>query len=131
MHMSRTVLIHHSVRLSRAVNRLAVIACIAAFVALAAPLRASSAPAVINVPADQPTIQSAIDAAANGDTVVVTPGTYTENLNYHGKSIEVKSAGAGCHIRDGRRRGINAPGLHSTQRVVDGCVRLFRRRRAD
>lgn len=48
--------------------------------------------AVINVPADQPTIQDAIDIAQNGDTVLVAPGTYLENINFSGKSITVKSS---------------------------------------
>jgi hypothetical protein len=47
--------------------------------------------AIINVPADQPTIQAAIDAAVNGDTVLVQPGIYVENINYNGKNITVAS----------------------------------------
>lgn len=49
--------------------------------------------ATIEVPAQQATIQGAIDAATNGDTVLVAPGTYYENLNFKGKAITVSSSG--------------------------------------
>jgi polygalacturonase len=35
--------------------------------------------ATLNVPADFATIQAAINASADGDTVLVTPGTYFLN----------------------------------------------------
>jgi len=48
----------------------------------------------INVPADQATIQGAIDAAKEGDAVLVAPGTYRENLDFKGKAISVTASGA-------------------------------------
>jgi hypothetical protein len=46
---------------------------------------------VINIPDDQETIQNGIDTAEDGDTVLVQPGTYTENINFEGKAITVGS----------------------------------------
>jgi hypothetical protein len=46
---------------------------------------------VIVVPVDQPTIQEGINASSNGDTIVVNPGIYYENINFRGKSIVLTS----------------------------------------
>ena len=46
----------------------------------------------IYVPGNYPTIQQAIDASVNGDTVLVAPGTYKETFDYKQKAITVKSS---------------------------------------
>jgi len=48
--------------------------------ALGAVTASSLSAAVLRVPQDRPTIQSAIDAAAIGDVIRVGPGTYRESL---------------------------------------------------
>jgi len=46
---------------------------------------------IINVPGDHTTIQAGIDAASNGDTVLVAENMYYENINFKGKAITVAS----------------------------------------
>lgn len=73
-----------------------VIRCLTAAALLAPPcLSAPAAAATLNVPAQYATIQAAIDASANGDTVLIGDGTYTGSgnvdLDFGGKSLTVTS----------------------------------------
>ncbi len=45
----------------------------------------------IYVPGNYPTIQAAINDAIEGETIIVSPGTFTENINFNGKNIILAS----------------------------------------
>lgn len=48
--------------------------------------------AVIRVPAQYPTIQAAVDAAASGDEIRIAPGTYTEQVLIASKNLRLVGA---------------------------------------
>ncbi len=75
------------------------------------------------VPQDFPTVQAAIDASADGDTVLVAPGTYVENLALTGKSISLlSSGGAATTVLDGAQHGpvLSIAGSATAGSVVSG-----------
>jgi len=77
----------------------------------------------IHVPADQPTIQAGIDAAVDGDLVLVTPGTYIENIECVGKAITLQSeSGVELTVIDGNQYGstVTIDGGDEVQPVIDG-----------
>lgn len=92
---------------------------------------ASLAQTTINVGPGQPyaTIQSGIDAAANGDTVLVAPGTYHENIRFNGKAITLTSSGgAAVTFIDGGSQGglatvVFANGETSTSVISNFTIR--------
>jgi hypothetical protein len=73
---------------------------------------------VINIPADQPTIQAGIDVSVNGDTILVQPGTYFENLNYNEKSITLAS----LYLTTGNEEYVNTTIIDGNQ--SGSCVQI-------
>jgi len=64
---------------------------IAAGLVVAALVSCPAAAMIRNVPSEYPSIQQAIDASSDGDTVIVAPGLYFERINFNGKNIVVTS----------------------------------------
>ena len=86
-------------------NRVACIFAVIQFGGMAAV--SAGAQTTIKVPADQPTIQAAINAANSGDTVLVSPGKFTESIDFKGKALTVTSlAGPSQTTIDGGQSGV-------------------------
>ncbi len=86
--------------------------------------------ATINVPADQPTIQSGIDIAQNGDTVLVDDGIYrgegNVNLDFKGKRIILKSRnGAEATIIDCEKMFETRGFIFQNDETVDSVLNGF------
>jgi len=83
---------------------------------------ASRAAALVVVAPGQ-SIQAAIDAAVDGDRIVVQPGIYVENLHFQGKAITLESAeGPADTVLDGGNAGtvVTFDGGESREAVLRG-----------
>lgn len=96
---------------------------LAAFAVSIFGVNAASA-ATIRVPADQPTVQGAINIAVDSDVVLVAPGTYFENIDFSGKAITVESEqGSAVTTLDGGN--VNTVVIFSMAEGRDAILRGF------
>ncbi|HEY5154121.1 MAG TPA: right-handed parallel beta-helix repeat-containing protein [Acidimicrobiales bacterium] len=70
---------------------------------------------VIKVPADKPTIQAAVDAAQQGDLILISPGVYKEAVNVTTDYLDLRGTDRNTVILDGeftRENGVRVLGAN-------------------
>jgi hypothetical protein len=84
-----------------------------------------TSPGTIGVPSDIPTIQAALCLALNGETIVVAPGTYRENVHFCGTELVVRGSGtAGTQTTDATiiNGAASSPAVRFTGAESGACV---------
>ena len=66
-----------------------------------APSTEAPTEGVLNVPADYATIQEAVDAAVEGDLILIAPGTYNEAVQVTTDNIVIRGLDRNAVIMDG------------------------------
>lgn len=75
------------------------------------------------VPDDLPAIQDALDAAVDGDVILVKPGSYLENIDFSGKAVTLRSSqGPAVTTIDGQQAGsvVTFANGEGTNSVLEG-----------
>lgn len=89
------------------------------------PIPTSTPLPVFRVPADYATIQGAIDAANDGDLIVVAPGTYAEDVDFRGKDVTVRSIDPADSGVVTFRRGKTAGAVLTGLTITNGSGTLY------
>lgn len=93
----------------------------------AAPTAALAGSQVLKVPGDAPDVQGAIELAADGDTVLVGPGTWLGAIDFLGKAVTVASARGPDHTflsADGRSSVVTFASGEGQDSVLSGFTLL-------
>lgn len=61
----------------------------------------------IHVPADEPTIQEAVEKAHPGDLILVAPGTYNESVEVETKNLVIRGEDRNTVVLDGQFKKVN------------------------
>ncbi|MER6300307.1 right-handed parallel beta-helix repeat-containing protein [Kitasatospora sp. NPDC001539] len=77
---------------------------------------------VVRVPQDFPNIQKAVDAAREGDTVLVSPGTYQESVRITKPRVVLRGADRNTVVLDGGVRLVNGVTVTGPGSVVENLT---------
>jgi hypothetical protein len=82
-------------------------------------------PEELLVPSQYPTISAAVDAAADGDVILIAAGTYAESFSIQGKQLTLRAADASCSAiitgePGSEARAITLSGAAASGSVIEG-----------
>ena len=89
------------------VQRIIATAALAAAILVPAACASDSGGTTIHVPADEPTIQEAVEKAHSGDLILIAPGTYNESVEVETKNLVIRGEDRNSVVLDGQFKKIN------------------------